>query len=141
MTRFLAIVFLLVSFTQTAKAGDPSDELIDALIQVESGGDDNAIGDLNLEHKAYGCLQIRKPYVDDVNERFGTNYKAEDCLGNRNLSIWIFQRYMERYATAKRLGHVPTDEDVARIHNGGPNGYKKDSTKKYWEKVKVQLED
>jgi hypothetical protein len=44
--------------------------------------------------------------------------------------------YMDRYATAERLGHEPTIEDIARIHNGGPDGYKKSSTDKYWEKVK-----
>lgn len=53
---------------------------------------------------------------------------------------------MQRYATVKRLGRVPTVEDIARIHNGGPNGYKKTATTpaqklklknldKYWAKV------
>ena len=32
---------------------------------------------------------------------------------------------MKRYATKAQLGHEPTAEDVARIHNGGPNGWKK----------------
>ena len=43
---------------------------------------------------------------------------------------------MDRYATERRLGHPATDEDIARIHNGGPNGYKHDSTLGYWEEVK-----
>ena len=30
-------------------------------------------------------------------------------------------------------------QDIARIHNGGPNGYRKDSTLGYWKKVKIQL--
>ena len=46
---------------------------------------------------------------------------------------------MSRYATAQRLGHAPTDEDIARIHNGGPNGYKNPATLPYWEKVKKYL--
>ena len=46
---------------------------------------------------------------------------------------------MERYATKIRLGHDPTDEDIARIHNGGPNGYKNPNTVQYWEKVKKYL--
>jgi hypothetical protein len=32
---------------------------------------------------------------------------------------------MQKYATKALLGHEPTVEDVARIHNGGPNGWKK----------------
>ena len=46
---------------------------------------------------------------------------------------------MARYATERRLGRTPTYEDVARIHNGGPNGYKKTATYKYWQKVKKKL--
>ncbi len=45
------------------------------------------------------------------------------------------QAYMRRYATVARLGHAPTDEDIARIHNGGPNGYKKRKTMAYWNRV------
>ena len=46
---------------------------------------------------------------------------------------------MDRYATEKRLGRPVTIEDIARIHNGGPNGYKKQATDVYWLKVKAQL--
>ena len=46
---------------------------------------------------------------------------------------------MKRYATKSRLGHEPTDEDIARIHNGGPNGYKNPATVKYWEKVEKAM--
>ena len=40
----------------------------------------------------------------------------------------VMGSYMGRYATPERLGRQPTDEDIARIHNGGPNGYRLDST-------------
>ena len=46
---------------------------------------------------------------------------------------------MKRYATEKRLGRTVNMQDIARIHNGGPNGYRKDSTLGYWKKVKIQL--
>ncbi len=112
--------------------------LITALLRVESGskaypqGDDNAIGDKGLPNPAYGPLQVRQPALDDVNRRFGTSYKAIDCLGNRPLSIWVFLRYMDIYATAARLGRAVTDQDRARIWNGGPNGYKIGPTVGYW---------
>ena len=122
-----------------------SNQLLTALIQVESEGNDMAIGDKGLKHKAYGCLQIRQPYVDDVNRYMGTKYKAQDCLGNRELSIWMFARYMEIYAIPKQLGRPVRDEDRARIHNGGPNGWKNNGTRlskntaNYWNKVKKYL--
>jgi hypothetical protein len=37
-------------------------------------------------------------------------------------------------AIERRLG-VVTLEKMARMHNGGPNGHKKEATKKYWDKV------
>jgi len=110
--------------------------LIDALIQVESNGNLFAVGDLNLKDKAYGCLQIRQPVCIDVNRAFGTKHNAIDMLGNKELSVWIFTKYMELYATEKNIGGPVTDEHRARIWNGGPSGFKRASTLGYWEKVK-----
>lgn len=92
---------------------------------------DWAIGDTNLKNKAYGCLQVRKPACDDVNRRYGTNYRPEDCLGNRELSLIICRLYLGMYATKERLGREPTAKDLARIWNGGPNGHLKESTIQY----------
>lgn len=88
--------------------------LIDAMIQVESRGDDNAEGDKTLTNHAYGCLQIRQGVVDTVNAFLKTNYKAQDCLGNRALSILIFNTYWMVYTL------LVTDEDRAKAWNGGP---------------------
>lgn len=118
---------------------DTMNKLINAIIMVESGGLDTAIGDKHLTHKAYGPMQIRQPAVIDVNNYLGTKYKAEDCLGNRELSIKIFKAYMEIYCTEKRLGRKVTDEDRARTWNGGPFGYKSKLTEGYWLKVKKYL--
>lgn len=115
--------------------------LVKALIRVESEGrgGDYALGDTDLEDHAYGCLQIRQPCVDDVNRVYGTHFQAKDCLGNRELSIWIFNHYMAIYATKARLGHKPTNQDKARIWNGGPQGYCNKSTLCYWNRVKSKL--
>lgn len=117
-------------------------KLINALIQVESGGDDNAIGDKGLANKAYGPLQIRAPYLEDALPYMKPQAAlptVESLLGDRTLSIAVFEAYMARYATAHRLGHIPTDEDIARIHNGGPNGWKNPATLGYWTKVQAHL--
>ena len=119
--------------------------LIKALIQNESAdrnypnGNDRAIGDIHLPDPAYGALQIRQPCVDDVNRANGTHYVAKDMLGNRALSIWVFNKYMDLYATEARLGRPVTDEDRARIWNGGPNGWKTDMTVAYWNNAKEKM--
>jgi hypothetical protein len=104
--------------------------LILILIQIESGGNDLQVGDNGL---AFGCLQLHAAYVQDAAEHAGENWTHEDAF-DRETSIQIVAAYMDRYATEKRLGRPVTIEDIARIHNGGPNGYKKDSTIKYWKK-------
>jgi len=115
------------------------DQLIVAIAYKESSGCDVAIGDRALRNKAYGYLQIRQPVCDDVNRRFGTQYCATDCQGNRTLSIDVFHKYQSIYATKERLGREPTAEDMARIWNGGPDGWHKSSTVTYWQQVRSHL--
>jgi hypothetical protein len=115
------------------------EQLIAALIKVESNGNDRAIGDRHMKERAFGPLQIRQPCVDDVNQVLGTHHKAEDLLGNRSLSVLVCRTYLDRYAAKKALGREPSLEDMARIWNGGPSGWKKQSTIQYWTKVKAAL--
>ena len=129
---FLAIVSMMSVMTVNAK---PSDSLINAIIKVESNDNVNAIGD---NGKAVGCMQIWKVVVDDVNKVSKLKYNYNDRF-NKEKSIEIFKLYINKYATAKRLGRTPTDEDMARIWNGGPNGFKKAGTNQYWLKVKAEL--
>lgn len=107
--------------------------LILALITVESSGNNDAVGDDGL---AYGCLQLHAAYVADAAEFAGTDWVHEDAF-DRDTAILIVTAYMARYATEERLGRKPTASDIARIHNGGPNGYKKSATDKYLAKVKL----
>lgn len=119
----------------------PNDQLIQVVEQIESQGDVNAIGDKGLKYPAYGPLQIRQPAVDDVNRNFDTTHTADECLGNRELSVWIFERYMDIYATEKRIGRPVTPIDKIRIWNGGPNGWKKMSTLSYAARFKHASEE
>lgn len=113
-----------------------------AIVQVESGGKLDAIGDRHLFNKAFGPMQIRKPCVDDVNRVFGTTYKAEDCLNNLEISVDIFRKYMEIWATPKRIIRekgIVTDMDKARIWNFGPRGWANPRSMGYWKKVEKAL--
>ena len=105
--------------------------LILALIAVESGGNDHAWGD---NGKAWGCLQIRAEVMEDV-----ARISPQDHYYNafrRDDAIWICRTYLDHYVTRSRLGRIPTAQDYARVWNGGPQGWKKDSTLPYWEKVR-----
>ncbi len=112
-------------------------ELVDALIIVESSGQDDAVGD---NGKAIGCLQIWEIYWIDATERSGIGGSYKDCF-KRDYAIKVFDAYMKRYAREAWTNPEKFDaEKVARIHNGGPRGYKKKATKKYWEKVQKALD-
>lgn len=117
------------------KSPAPPPDLVSALIQTESNGNDWAVGDTHLVNKAYGPLQIRKPCLDDVNTVNGTNYRPEEMRGNRKLSIWVFEQYMKIWATEEKIGRPVTNQDRARIWNGGPRGWMKPQTLSYWSKV------
>ena len=140
ISLILTTTISLTAYTQTLKSQSHQvdNQLLYALRIVESGGDDNAIGDGG---KAIGPYQIWKVYWSDAIEydpSIGGEYK--DCF-DREYSEKVVRAYMSRYATERRIGRVPTNEDMARIHNGGPNGYKKSSTMNYWKKVKKVLND
>ena len=107
----------------------PKNNLIDAIIYVESRGDVNAY---NVKENAVGCLQIRPIMLKEVNRLLGYNkYKLADR--------WNKQKSIQMFNVIKEHTTNPTDEKLARNWNGGWNGYKKQSTLKYWQKVKEQL--
>lgn len=139
LDRIRRSIAFLSFLLKDRKVSSTVDDLIKAMIQVESVGDDYAVGDLHLANRAYGPLQIRQPAVDDVNSYFQTNYVAKDMWGNRPLSVETFKKYMEIYATPANVGREVTLQDMARIWNGGPDGWKKLSTSVYWDKVKARL--
>ena len=116
-------------------------KLLAVLIMVESGGDPNAIGDQHLNNKAYGILQIRAPYLEDVNRIAGTNVTMEQIRSSKTTSRWAAITYLRHYGKnyERKTGKKPTLEVYARMHNGGPNGWKKKSTDVYWAKVKKRL--
>ena len=114
-----------------------------ALALVESGGNPEAIGDGGA---SWGKYQLQAAYVQDASEWGLANgviakpFKHEDALNPERAELIIYC-YMKRYATPKRLGRQPTMEDWTRIHNGGPNGYRKlEATQPHWNKVKKELE-
>jgi hypothetical protein len=109
--------------------------LIKALMMVESNNNPEAVGDRG---QAIGVLQIHKEVVLDVNRIYKTTYRwPEDCRDPK-ASMDMCHKYLDIYATEKRLGRPVTDKDRAKIWNEGPLGYLSDK-EIYWDKVEQQL--
>ena len=107
-------------------------ELCKAVHQVESSGRTGGkiIGD---NGKAIGPLQIHfENWKDatDFDKSIGGKYS--DCH-DLKYSQLIFDAYLRRYGKGKSA------EERARIWNGGPKGYEKSATKRYWKEVKKNL--
>ena len=113
-------------------------KLVNAIIMVESRGNDSAVGDRHLVgNEAIGALQIRPIMVREVNrilriQKIDRKFDLKDRF-DRDKSIEMFLIW-------KDFHHKNSDaETIARNWNGGPNGYKVNRTVKYWNKVKQQL--
>jgi hypothetical protein len=115
------------------------EHFIDAVIEVESGGDDSAY---NKRERAVGCLQIRPIALREVNrllEGYGVDGKYTlDDRYDRGRSIEMFSIMAEEVDCCENLSEDEFFEIVARRWNGGYRGARKKSTIKYWEKVKVK---
>lgn len=148
----LILTFLISSFEQSEEVVrvelkpikvqpkpiiDHSD-LIQALIQVESNGIENIKGDLHLKGgPSIGVLQIRPVMVREVNRilkilKIKKRFKLKDRY-DREKSIEMFVIWRDFH-------HPDGDfETIARNWNGGPKGYLKPRTVKYWMKVQKEL--
>ena len=113
---------------------ETSDQLVHAMINVESRGNDSAFC---ASEKAVGCLQIRPIMLREVNRllrRSGSDKRFS--LTDR----WSREKSIEIFDTWRSLSHPDdSDEVVARCWSGGPKGWKRKATDRYWEKVTAYL--
>lgn len=111
-----------------------SDDLIAAIIHVESSGDDNAVGDGG---KAVGAFQIWPVMLKDCNRIVGEERWTNEDRTDRAKSRAMFLAYSRHYAKH----HADwSNEGIARRWNSGPKGHTKQVSEKYWAKVKKQME-
>ena len=104
--------------------------LIEAMILVESGGNDSAYC---KKEEAVGCLQIRPIMLKECNRVLELQrYKLHDRW-SREKSIEIFHIINQFH------NKEATHEEIARFWNGGPKWSDKSGTKRYWSKVKRKL--
>jgi len=139
MLRILGLVLCLaINNIAAAQISNVSSKELEALVnairQVETGGEAipaNAVGDGG---KAIGPFQIWEAYWKDAVEfdsSIGGMYA--DCKDEK-YARRIVKAYLSRYAPKGA-----TIKDLARIHNGGPKGHLKKATLKYWDKVWKEL--
>ena len=112
------------------------DILLEAIIVVESNGNDSCIGDRNLGRPSVGCLQIRPIMVREVNrllrkQKIKKKYTLNDRY-SRKKSIEMFYIWKDYHHSED------SDEVIARCWNGGPKGWKKKPTNYYWTKVRKE---
>lgn len=137
MKAILATI-LAIAMSNCTIAATVSEGFLARLAAVESGGNDAAV---NASEDAHGRYQIRAPYLADANEALGTSYTLADCH-DPAIAAAVVRAYLMRYGTAfeRRTGRTATDEDLARIHNGGPRGAEREATIGYGARFRAILE-
>lgn len=127
------IVMIACAICTGVAAAQPSERLLDAIRQVESGGREDLVGDGG---RAIGPYQIHRAYwVDAVRADPSLGGKYEDCK-REAYARRVVRAYLTHYGKGK------TSEQLARMHNGGRAIFKRvgsaawHRTTRYWVKVK-----
>ncbi len=89
---------------------------------------------------AIGKYQIHSEVITDVNNHYGTHYKHAEMFDPVK-SEDVLKKYLEYWGNEykQHTGQELTYQVLARIWNGGPKGYKKPATNKYWLDAKQYL--
>lgn len=133
MKRYFVYYLAILCYGEPQAQAQPSDQLLDAIKQVESGGHTGKIvGD---NGKAIGPYQIHRSYWLDA-------CAYDPSLGSRPYYACFEEAYARKVVVAylTRYGKGKNAEQLARIHNGGPGGHKKSATKQYWVKVQKEMD-
>jgi hypothetical protein len=133
MKMKLFMILVLAATSSTATELNP--KFLRALNMVEaSGKHGNIVGDNGA---ALGGYQIHKAYWQDATSYDKSIRGSYSDVTNKVYAEKIVTAYLNRYA---KQAVISNDfEKLARIHNGGLNGYKVKATISYWKKVQKYL--
>ena len=122
----LVPVLCAVASAQAAAAG-PNDieRLLDAIARIESHCNPNAVGDSG---RALGAYQIHRVYWEDGTALLGVDWPHRDATDPKKARR-VVKAYLLHYGNGRSL------IEMARIHNGGPCGYRKKATVGYARKI------
>jgi hypothetical protein len=131
--KLAVVVYIVLALGGLVRASD-IDVVLDAIRQVESsGGKDARDGD---KGKAIGDYQIWEPYWKDAMRILKKDWPYEDARDPLRARMAV-KAYVTHYQKSGRYPATP--ETWARLHNGGPRGVEKLTTKQYWTKVQVEI--
>lgn len=128
---FSAAVILTAISSQAMSAWNHP--LFAAMRQVESYNGRELVGDHGMSR---GVYHIQACYIKDVNRVYSTKFTLVD-RDDPVKAHRIVRLYLAHYGRVynKTTGKPVTCEVLARIHNGGPEGWRKKSTLKHWKRV------
>jgi hypothetical protein len=125
----IIIALILIGYSALGQVPAPP-KLLQAIHQVEASGRLHPPrGD---DGKALGPFQIHYAYWLDSGVK-GSYSQCSDYEYSVKVVTGYFNRYGKKFLIDGNL------EALARIHNGGPLGYKSNRTLNYWNKVKKHL--
>ena len=105
--------------------------LFSAIAQVES----------NNGQTSKNVYQLSDLFIMDVNDICGKQVfiytDKYDRERSEQMMVIYWSHYGQRYQ--RKTGNKPTYSVLARIHNGGPDGWRKYATKRYWRQVQEKM--
>jgi hypothetical protein len=116
-------------------SAEVNDKFIKAIHMVESSGrTGNIIGDSG---RALGPLQIHRSYFHDAIQFDPSLSRNYNNVTNLAFSKKVVSAYLNRYAP--KAVETNNYEIMAKVHNGGPAGFKNPNTQRYWAKVEKHI--
>lgn len=130
-------IYLILAVMLTAVSSQAMDAwnhpLFAAMRMVESYNGRELVGD---QGRSRGVYHVQACYLADVNRVYGTRFTLVD-RDDPVKAHRIVRLYLAHYGRVytKVTGKPVTCEVLARIHNGGPEGWRKPATRKHWRRV------
>jgi hypothetical protein len=129
LQRLLLLLLMLLPMEVLAQQ-KTLDDFFDALHWVEA---ERKVGPIKGDNGAsLGPLQISKAYWQDSKVK-GKYSDCANLIYSKRVAIAYFRKWGGMALEMRDW------EILARIHNGGPRGYRKQSTLKHWKKVREEL--
>lgn len=127
------VMLTLVIHGMTVTRPVSYDRLMDAIAVVES----------NRGATSANVYQLRPIYVRDISRVSGKPLTFAQATGSDAMARWCIVTYWDYYGWRYYIetGKRPTAEVLARMHNGGPDGWKRRATLPYWWRVKKVLSE
>jgi len=122
----MGAIFLCIACNST----HAQSSLYAAIKEVETGGGIKP-GDQGMSNGPY---QIQRAYWEDACQYGGLDWEYSKYVNSEKYCRVIMDLYAQRYKAR-------SDEERAKLHNGGPRWRKLPKVNKYWEKVERFLKE